>query len=119
MTLVGFIQSISERAAIDSQQSYLVDQIHTSMKNTYESGAPEKPTLRAVLLQCVFPAYLESTFNNPAAWILGYPVIHTVTLEFKSLLCNVDTFDSASVSSVIDMIDVCLLYTSDAADEMD
>ncbi|CAG8202165.1 unnamed protein product [Penicillium olsonii] len=106
MTLVGFIQSISERAAIDSQQSYLVDQLHTSMKNTYESGAPEKPTLRAVLLQCVFPAYLESTFNNPAAWILGYPVIHTVTLEFKSLLCNVDTFDSASVSSVIDTVDV-------------
>ncbi|CAG8218251.1 unnamed protein product [Penicillium salamii] len=106
MTLVGFIQSISERATIDSQQSYLIDQLYTSMKNTYESGTPAKPTLRAVLLQCVFPAYLESTFENPAAWIPSHPIIQTITLGFKKLLCNLDTFDSACVSSVIDMIDV-------------
>ncbi|CAI7644722.1 unnamed protein product [Penicillium glandicola] len=105
-TLNGFVQSISERAAIDGQQNYLVDQLHTSMKNTYEAGDHDKPTLRAVLLQCVFPAYLEATLPNRAAWILSRPIIQTITLEFKNLLCNIDTLDAACVSSVIDIIDV-------------
>ncbi|OQE47162.1 hypothetical protein PENCOP_c001G08436 [Penicillium coprophilum] len=105
-TLTGFVQSISERAAIDGQQSYLVDQLHTSMQNTYEAGDHDKPTLRAVLLQCVFPAYLEATFPNRAAWVLSRPIIQTITLQFKNMLCNIDTLDEACVSSVIDMIDV-------------
>ncbi|KAJ5583481.1 hypothetical protein N7535_002101 [Penicillium sp. DV-2018c] len=104
-TLTGFVQSISERAAIDGQQSYLVDQLHTAMKDTYEAGDPAKPTLRAVLLQCVFPAYLEAAIPNPAAWILSRPIIQTITLEFKSLLLNINTFDPACVSSVLDTID--------------
>ncbi|KAJ5318884.1 uncharacterized protein N7506_011588 [Penicillium brevicompactum] len=108
MILVGFMQSISERAAIDVQQTYLVDQLHASMNDTYESGIPNKPTLRAVLLQCVFPAYLESAFESPTSWILAHPIIQTVTLEFKTLRKNMDTFDSACVLSVINMIDaVC------------
>ncbi|KAJ5835905.1 hypothetical protein N7447_001931 [Penicillium robsamsonii] len=105
-TLTGFVQSISERAAIDGQQSYLVDQLHTSMKNTYEAGDHDKPTLRAVLLQCVFPAYLQATLPNRAAWILSRPIIQTITLEFKNMLCTIDTLDEVCVSSVIDIIDV-------------
>ena len=106
LTLNGFIQSLSERAAIDGQQSYLVDQLHTSMKNTYEAGNLEKPTLRTVLLQCVFPAYLEAALENRAVWILSHPIIQTITLEFKNLLRHMDTFDPACVSSVIEMIDI-------------
>lgn len=105
-TLTGFVQSISERAAIDGQQGYLVEQLHTSMKNTYEAGDPNKPTLRAVLLQCIFPAYLEAALPNRAAWILSRPIIQTITLEFKDLLCNINTMDPACVSSVVNMIDV-------------
>ncbi|KAJ5856089.1 uncharacterized protein N7529_010033 [Penicillium soppii] len=106
LTLNGFIQSLSERAAIDCQQTYLVDQLHTSMKDTYEAGNPEKPTLRTVLLQCVFPAYLEAALENRAAWILAHPIIQTITLEFQNLLRSIDTFDPACVSSVIEMIDI-------------
>ncbi|KGO58979.1 Methyl methanesulfonate-sensitivity protein 22 [Penicillium expansum] len=113
-TLTGFIQSISERAAIDGQQGYLVDQLHTSMKDTYEAGYYDKPTLRAVLLQCVFPAYLEATLSNRAAWILSRPIIQTITLKFKNLLCNIDTLDAACVSSVIDTIDVVCRASSQA-----
>jgi hypothetical protein len=113
-TLTGFVQSISERAAIDGQQGYLVDQLHTAMKNTHETGDPDKPTLRTVLLQCVFPAYLEAALPNRAAWILSRPVIQTITLEFKSLLCNINTLDPACVSSVIDTIDVVCRATCQA-----
>ncbi|KAJ5129416.1 uncharacterized protein N7515_005455 [Penicillium bovifimosum] len=113
-TLTGFVQSISERAAIDGQQDYLVDQLHTAMKDTHEAGDPDKPTLRTVLLQCVFPAYLEAALPNRAAWILSRPVIQTITLGFKSLLCNLNTLDPACVSSVVDTIEVVCRATCQA-----
>ncbi|RAK96265.1 uncharacterized protein BO80DRAFT_417231 [Aspergillus ibericus CBS 121593] len=99
-TLIMFIQSVSERAAIDGQQDYLVNQLHASMTETYESGLPDKPTLRATLLQAVFPAYLEASFSNAACWILSRPLMQTITLVFQDLLFNVDTTDSACIASV-------------------
>ncbi|PYI07638.1 hypothetical protein BO78DRAFT_469027 [Aspergillus sclerotiicarbonarius CBS 121057] len=99
-TLIMFIQSVSERAAIDGQQDYLVTQLHASMADTYESGLPDKPTLRATLLQAVFPVYLEASFSNPACWILSRPLMQTITLVFQDLLFNVDTTDSACIASV-------------------
>ncbi|KAF7131268.1 hypothetical protein CNMCM5793_004373 [Aspergillus hiratsukae] len=99
-TLVVFVQGVSERAAIDGQQVYLVDQLHTSMADMYETGDPYKPTLRAILLQCVFSAYIESAFTNPAAWLLSRPIIQTVSLVFKDLLFFADITDAMCRSSV-------------------
>ncbi|GJP91002.1 hypothetical protein CBS115989_2405 [Aspergillus niger] len=103
-TLIMFVQSVSERAAIDGQQDYLVNQLHASMADTYEAGLPNKPTLRATLLQAVFPAYLEASFSNPACWILSRPIIQTITLVFQDLLFNMDTTDSACVASLVNII---------------
>ncbi|EAW18856.1 uncharacterized protein NFIA_088120 [Aspergillus fischeri NRRL 181] len=100
-TLIVFVQGVSERAAIDGQQVYLVDQLHTSMADIYETGDPCKPTLRAVLLQCVFSAYIECAFSNPAAWLLSRPIIQTVSLVFKDLLFFMDTTDVMCRSSVL------------------
>jgi hypothetical protein len=118
-TLTGFIQSISERAVIDGQQDYLVDQIYTSMKNTYEAGNPNKPTLRATLLQCVFPAYLEEAFGNRAAWLLSRPIIQTITLVFNDLICNLDTLDPACVFSVLEIISVVFQASSQALNSLE
>lgn len=96
--LIVFIQGVSERAATDGEQVYLVDQLRESMANTYEGG--NQPTLRAVLLQCAFPAYLEMAFKHPAAWILSRPILQTIGLTFKELLFNIDTTDPDCVSSV-------------------
>ncbi|KAE8349356.1 Mus7/MMS22 family-domain-containing protein [Aspergillus coremiiformis] len=100
-TLIVFIQGISERAAIDGQQDYLVDQLHASIAHTYEAGDPARPTLRATLLQCVFPAYLQTAFSNPGAWLLSQPIIQTISLTYKELLFHMDTTDSNCVTSVI------------------
>ncbi|RHZ46699.1 uncharacterized protein CDV56_103730 [Aspergillus thermomutatus] len=100
-TLIVFVQGVSERAAIDGQQVYLVDQLHTSMADIYETGDPYKPTLRAILLQCVFSAYIESAFTNPAAWLLSRPIIQTVALVFKDLLFSMDITDAMCRSSVL------------------
>ncbi|KAL4741542.1 Mus7/MMS22 family-domain-containing protein [Aspergillus similis] len=109
-TLVIFIQSVSERAALDAEQTYFVDQMCESMKNTYEAGNVEQPTLRATLLQGVFPAYLATAFINGAAWILTRPIIETITRVFQELLFSMDTTDSACVSSVIDIF--CAIFES-------
>jgi hypothetical protein len=106
LTFNGFIQSLSERAAIDGQQKYLVDQFGISMAKTYEDGNRDNPTLRTILLQCIFPAYLQAALDHPAAWILSYPIMQIIMLDFKNLLRNIDTFNSACVSSVIEMIDI-------------
>ncbi|KAL4820193.1 Mus7/MMS22 family-domain-containing protein [Aspergillus spinulosporus] len=109
-TLVIFIQSVSERAALDAEQTYFVDQLCESMKNTYETGNLEQPTLRATLLQGVFPAYLATAFTNGAAWILSRPIIETITRVFQELLFSMDTTDSACISSVIDIF--CAIFES-------
>lgn len=103
-TLIIFIQGVSERAAIDDQQVYLVDQLCASMSDTYEGGNPSRPTLRAVLLQCVFPAYLETAFSNAAAWILSRPILQTISRTFKDSLFNMDTTDPNCVQSVMNML---------------
>ncbi|KAJ5688749.1 hypothetical protein N7462_003141 [Penicillium macrosclerotiorum] len=100
-TLTVFIQNITERATIDGQQDHLADQLHTAMKDSYEAGHPNKLTLRAGLLQCVFPAYLELVFSNPAAWLLSRPVLKSISLVFKDLLFNLDTTDPACVTSLL------------------
>lgn len=103
-TLIIFVQGVSERAAIDGQQVYLVDQLNASMADTYEAGIPNRPTLRGILLQCVFPAYLETAFNNAAAWILSLPILQAISRTFKDLLFNMDTTDANCVSSVLNII---------------
>lgn len=110
-TLIIFVQGVSERAAIDGQQVYLVDQLHTSMAGTYESGTPIRPTLRGILLQCVFPAYLENAFSNAAAWILSLPILQAISYTLKDLLFNINTTDPNCVSSVLEII-CCVLQSS-------
>ncbi|KAI9044075.1 uncharacterized protein KD926_001898 [Aspergillus affinis] len=99
--LITFIQGVSERAAIDGQQVYLTGQLHASMMDSYESGDPHRPTLRAILLQAVFPAYLETAFSNPVAWVLCRPIINVISLTFKDLLFSMDTTDPRCVASLI------------------
>ncbi|KAL3449715.1 Mus7/MMS22 family-domain-containing protein [Aspergillus insuetus] len=102
-TLIIFIQSVSERAALDGEQTYLVNQLYDSMKESHETGNPEQPTLRATLLQCVFPAYLATSFSNPSAWVLGRPIIETTTRVCQQLLLNLNAADPDCVRSVLNM----------------
>ncbi|KAL4795222.1 Mus7/MMS22 family-domain-containing protein [Aspergillus venezuelensis] len=102
-TLIIFIQSVSERAALDGQQTYLVNQLYESMKDTYEGGNLEQPTLRATLLTGVFPAYLAAAFDNPAAWILSRPIMETTSRVLKELLFHIDATDPNCVRSILNI----------------
>jgi hypothetical protein len=113
-TLTMFIQSIVERATMDSQHDQLVNQLHSAMKDSYESGLLNKPTLRAVLLQCVFPAYIELGFSNSSAWLLCLPIIKSISLVFNDLLFNLNTMDSSCVSSVLRILEAVFQSTHQA-----
>jgi hypothetical protein len=113
-TLTMFIQSIVERATMDGQHDHLVSQLHYAMKDSYESGSLNKPTLRAVLLQCVFPAYIELAFSNSTAWLLCLPIIKSISLVFNDLLFNLNTMDSSCVSSVLRIFEAVFQSTHQA-----
>ncbi|KAL1989751.1 hypothetical protein VTN49DRAFT_6948 [Thermomyces lanuginosus] len=98
--LVVFLQSVSERAAVDGQQSYLINQLYECMTDTYESGLATKPTLRSFLLQCVFPAYIECCFSNAAAWIPSWPVLETISRSFAELFYDLDVTDRLCTDSL-------------------
>ncbi|KAK5798411.1 hypothetical protein VI817_004701 [Penicillium citrinum] len=102
-TLIMFVQSIVERAVLEGQMDHLTEQFHTAMKGTFETGDLERPTLRTVLLRCIFPGYIELAFSIPAAWLLCRPIIRSISFVFKDLLFDLDATDPKCVSSVIEI----------------
>ncbi|KAL4803543.1 Mus7/MMS22 family-domain-containing protein [Aspergillus unguis] len=113
-TLIIFIQGVSERAALDGTQTFLVNQLYDSMKETYEGGNPDRPTLQAALMQSVFPAYLATAFDNPAAWILSRPIIQTLSRVFKELCFNIDTTDARCFVSVLNIFSAVFVSSYEA-----
>ena len=103
--LSSFIQSVSERAAIDDQQSYLSMQLADAMTCTFEDGDLDKPTLRAFLMKAVFPAYIEYAFSSSAGWILAAPIMHATIQVFNEILQDIDTTLEPCVVSVASILD--------------
>ncbi|SLM34657.1 Methyl methanesulphonate-sensitivity protein 22 [Lasallia pustulata] len=98
--LAMFIQAVSERAAIDRQQLYLIDQLHVAMSNSFEDGDATRPTLRAFLVKAIFPAYIELAFSTASGWILADPILQALSRVFRQLLEDVDGVNRASVASI-------------------
>ena len=96
-----FIQTVSERAAVDGQQRYLVEQMRTAVSSTNEIGDPAKPTLRSFLLQAIFPAYIESSFSTSCGWLLAAPVLQAAEGIFGDVIQDMDGINEASVNPVI------------------
>ncbi|KAJ9645931.1 hypothetical protein H2199_002974 [Coniosporium tulheliwenetii] len=102
--LAVFIQTVSERAAVDDQQAYLVDQMYTAMSGIFESGNPERPSLRYVLVQAIFPAYIKQSFKSATGWILAKPVLQASAQMLSNLQFDTDVTDQSSRSAVTQMI---------------
>ncbi len=103
--LAVFLQSVSERAATEGQQQYLVDQLYTAMSNEFEVGDARKPTLRSFLLQAIIPAYIELGFSTPLGWTLLSPFLQALRQTFDELPDVLDGADAASLPAVTCTID--------------
>ena len=106
--LAVFLQSVSERAAIDGQQPYLVGQLHTAMSNAFECGASSIPTLCSFLVKHIIPAYVEMAFSTPCGWILAMPYLLALDEVFIKLLNGLDGSNSMSVAVTASTINAFL-----------
>ena len=98
--LIAFLQSVSERAAVDGQQPYLVSQLHAAMSNTFEDGTDARPTLRSFIVKAVVPAYISMAFSHESGWILALPFLQALQKVFGELLMDFDSTNLDSIAAV-------------------
>jgi hypothetical protein len=72
-----FIQTVAQQAAADNQQPYLVNQLTTALC-TDEAPTADRVALRSVLLQAIFPAYLEEACSSSTAFIIARPILQAL-----------------------------------------
>jgi hypothetical protein len=106
--LATFIHNISERAAIDQQQPYLIDQMYRAMSGTIESGDPNMPSLRHVLLTSIIPAYLDNAIDDNATWILALPMIEASGNTVSDLMYDTDFESEDGVAAAIEQVGALL-----------
>ncbi len=122
--LIAFLQSVSERAAIDGQQPYLVGQLHAAMSNTFENGTDARPTLRSFIVKIIVPAYISMAFSHESGWILALPLLRALQKVFCDFLMDFDSTNIDSIAAVTSVVTAfldsvrqsvgSLLYLSDA-----
>ena len=95
-----FIQTVSERAAVDGQQLYLAKQLHEAMSSNIGNRDHSKSTLRSFLIRAIFPAYIELGFSTSCGWLLALPIFHALKETFTNILEDVDGLNTACVNSV-------------------
>lgn len=103
--LAGFFQSVSERAAVDNEQQYLIDQLQEALSGGLKGGSL---SLKAVLVQAIFPTYLESSFTTEVGWIVAKPVLIACANTFDNLLYDVRFDDASSIDAALKMMESIL-----------
>lgn len=102
--LVIFLQSVSERAAVDGQQTYLVSQLYTAMSNVIERGIMGKPTLQSFVVQAIVPAYIEMAFSTFSGWLLASPILQALRDIFRGFLTCLNGTSADSIASVVSIV---------------
>ena len=110
--LAVFIQTVSERAAVDGQQTYLVDQLVAAMAGVLELGNSRTPSLRHVLLTAIFPPYFENALSTACSWIVAVPMLQACGKAGAELLYCVKLEDHDSVRAIVETIGTLLCSMS-------
>jgi hypothetical protein len=103
-SLAGFVHTVAERAVVEQQQQYLVNQITIAVKGPTETGDVDRPTLRHVLLTSIFPAYIENSLETPCSWIPVIPILNACQQIIPDLLYSVRVEDERSGLAVVECI---------------
>lgn len=102
--LAAFLQSLSERAVIDDQQADLTSKLHMAMSDTFETGDPASPTLRAFFIKAVLPAYLAVGFVTNGGWIFLMPLLKALQIVFRELFTDLSANKGGSIESVVSLL---------------
>jgi hypothetical protein len=98
-----FIQTVAQQAAADNQQPYLVHQLVTALCSD-EAPAADRMTLRSVLLQGIFPAYLERAFTSNVAFIIARPILQSLGPVLETMLFDLRIANPDNVCSIVGSI---------------
>ncbi|KAL8736410.1 MAG: hypothetical protein Q9166_000202 [cf. Caloplaca sp. 2 TL-2023] len=102
--LAIFIQSVSERAAVDGQQDYLADQLYAAMGSSAGQDSLAASALRSFLVTIIFPAYIDLALSTPCGWITAIPILQAARQVFASIMIHVNGANQTNVSSTYTMI---------------
>ncbi|KAF2433972.1 hypothetical protein EJ08DRAFT_646860 [Tothia fuscella] len=106
--LASFLLNVSSRAAIDGEQSYLTEQLTTAMSSTYETGDSARPTLRNMLLQGIFPSYIQASITTPCGWILARPILHACANMFSGFMYDFSATNQGSSDAALQLLSTTL-----------
>lgn len=96
--LAIFMQTVIERASIDRQQRYLVEQLGRTMGCSFDEGRQTSSSLRKLLLEGIFPAYLELAFHETGS-VLARPILEATELAYKSYFFGIPLHDPDALAA--------------------
>jgi hypothetical protein len=98
-----FVQTVAQQAAAGNQQSYLLSQLETALC-TDHSPSKDRTALRDVLLQGVFPSYIEAAFGSIIGCVIAKPILQSLKPILQAALFDVHVFDESNVRVVYEAI---------------
>jgi len=116
--LAVFVHTVSERAVVDDQQQYLIDQLRTAMAGVVDGGHIGVPTLRHVLLTTILPVYIDNALTTACSWIMALPIIEACGGAARGLLYDVRVEDRRSVDAALECVNAvatAMLHTLEHA----
>lgn len=105
--LVIFVQTVCERAALEGQQEYLVDQLARSVDGSFEKDTTQA-SLRRVIFTAILPAYLDATFASACGWILTLPLLEAVKIMSRKLIFNFNLNKATDVQTLFETCNITL-----------
>lgn len=98
-----FIQTVAQQAAADNHQLYLVNQLITALC-TNDAPATDRAALRSVLLQGIFPVYIEGAFFSSTAFIVARPILQALSSILDTVIFDVRIVHPERLSPIIGSI---------------
>ncbi|KAJ4321039.1 hypothetical protein N0V94_003097 [Neodidymelliopsis sp. IMI 364377] len=98
-----FIQTVAQQAASDNQQVYLVNQLVSALC-TEEAPATDRVALRTILLQTIFPAYIEEAFQSRAGYLIASPILQCLSLILDTMAFDLRVLQPDMVASTVHSI---------------
>lgn len=103
--LAVFVQTVSERAASENQQPYLIKQMHDTL-----IGRASRE-LRCVVLTTLLPAYIQCSSTSHQGCILAAPLIEASAMVIHAMIYDLDLADDESMKTHVDTITCVLAVT--------
>ncbi|KAF2257960.1 hypothetical protein CC78DRAFT_158987 [Lojkania enalia] len=101
--LSTFLETVAQQAAQDNLQPYLVNQLSTAL-SVSNLPSTEMSSLRATLLQGIFPAYIDVSFSSATEMLIAQPILQSLKSILASMLFDLRVADSDKVQSTLDIL---------------